>query len=121
MVDYTGQRIYARLNVPEPDVGERHRFVWLNSDWRGQGSATPLNILQESDPPAVRLTGRTRMEKRHGKADEEGECVEMEVLAAEEGLLRQCYYCLDWEQDNVARFLNCGTDDVFWCPSVSNL
>ena len=124
MVEYTGQRIHARLSVPISDVGERHRFFWYNSDWNSQGSmANPLNILVESYPPPIRPTGRTRMEKPHGRTDgEEIVCQEMEVLVPDEGLLRQCYYCLEWEEDNSPRFSRCGSnDDIYWCSSVRSL
>jgi len=120
MVSYTGQRIHSRLNVAASDIAERPRCFWFNSHWLQEDTtAHPLNILLESNPPAIRPTGRTRLEKRQGIVGrEEIECAEMEVLVPEDGLLRQCYYCLEWEQDNVPRFGKCGWgNDVYWCSS----
>jgi hypothetical protein len=123
MVCYTGQRIHSRLNVAASDIAEQPRCFWVNSDWLQEDTtAHPLGILLESNPLAIRPTGRIRLEKRQRIVGrEEIECAEMEVLVPEDGLLRQCYYCLEWEQDNIPRFGKCGWgDDVYWCSSVGS-
>jgi hypothetical protein len=121
MLSYPGQRIHARLNASTSEVGERTRVIWFNSDWTGTGTmANPFNILMDASPGVVRATGRKRMEKSCRIDGGEIESVEFEVLVPDEGLLRQCYYCLDWEQSGVPRFAKCisANDDDYWCPSV---
>ena len=121
MLSYPGQRIHARLNASTGNVGERAHVIWFNSDWTGTGTmANPFNILMDASPEVVRATGRKRMEESCRIDGGEIESVEFEVLIPDDGLLRQCYYCLDWEQPGVPRFAKCisGSDDDYWCPSV---
>lgn len=81
----------------------------------------PIHMLLDSENQGVRLTGRMRTESsnyppEHGK---DIVCYEVEVLFPDEGLLRQCYYCLCWEACGpIRRFSQCG-DDTFWCEEVS--
>ncbi|KDQ60442.1 hypothetical protein JAAARDRAFT_191821 [Jaapia argillacea MUCL 33604] len=114
MVAYNGQRIHSRLNVAEP--GTRKNTFYFNTDWSIEGPVFhPFNVLSESEPVVVRPTGRKRMEKKAG-SDEEVECVEFEVVIPEEGLLKQCYYCLYWEELGSPRFDRCGVnEDYYWC------
>jgi hypothetical protein len=122
MLSYPGQRIHAQLNASTTsEVRESAHVIWFNSDWTGTGTmANPFNILVDASPGVVRATGRKRTEKSCRIEGEEVESVEFEVLVPEEGLLRQCYYCLDWEQPGVPRFAKCISvnDDDYWCPSV---
>jgi len=81
-------------------------------------------MLLEAKPPVVSMTGRMRAETSQAWGAEEGQqtvSYEMEVLVPDEGLLRQCYYCLEWEGlGRPTRFKKCG-DDLFWCESVSEI
>ncbi|KAK7690059.1 hypothetical protein QCA50_006704 [Cerrena zonata] len=131
MAAYPGHRIVNKLNTPDMSVDEayaRKRF-WYNADTysarydpseRNGDEAyisSPIHILLDSDPPVAKLTGRVRTEKSNNKPDNGKEilCQEIEVIMPEEGLLRQCYYCLSWEtQGEETRWKQCG-DDVYWC------
>ncbi|KAK7454016.1 hypothetical protein VKT23_011527 [Stygiomarasmius scandens] len=135
MVDPPGTRIFCSLNAPDETMEEAYarRCFWLNPNVPGApykpddpGYATqmwigsPIHILLDSKPSVVKLTGRTRTEKSsvRGKGEEEIACFELEVTIPDEGLLRQCYYCLAWEAGGaMERWKSCG-DDVFWCPMV---
>ena len=57
----------------------------------------------DSKPPVARLTGRTRIERSKCTHDNGKEIVsyEVEVTLPDEGLQRQCYYCLCWESGGV--------------------
>ncbi|THU77798.1 hypothetical protein K435DRAFT_812122 [Dendrothele bispora CBS 962.96] len=80
----------------------------------------PIQMLLDAKPPVVRMTGRMRAETSEAWGVDEGQqtvSYEMEVLVPDEGLLRQCYYCLEWEGlGRSTRFKKCG-DDLFWCES----
>ncbi|THV04028.1 hypothetical protein K435DRAFT_851401 [Dendrothele bispora CBS 962.96] len=127
-----GTRIVCSLNVPDEKVSEEHakRHFWLNPetlysapykpddpDYATQKFiSSPIHILLDAEPSIVRLTGRTRAEKSRARdaGGKQVACFEVEVTIPEEGLLRQCYYCLGWE-DGTERYKPCG-DDMFWCP-----
>jgi len=81
-----------------------------------------IHELLDAEPQVVRLTGRKRKEISRAFNDEgkEIECVEVEVLIPESGLLHQCYYCLAWElAGETERFESCGKH-AYWCSSVGN-
>ena len=72
--------------------------------------------LLHADPPLVRLTGRKRKEVSADDGTSTIECCELEVLVPEEGLIRQCYYCLSWE-DGEGRYSQM-KHDKYWCSRV---
>ena len=75
-----------------------------------------LYRLCHADPPFVRRTGRKRKEVSADDGVATVECEEFEVLLPEEGLIRQCYYCLSWE-DGERRYSQI-KDDKYWCSKV---
>jgi len=115
----------ATLNCPQdsdPPAGAtqplgRHRF-WFNSD--NEYLATLENLLQ-ADTPFLRLTGRSRMERRASDGPKvQIEAKEVEVLICDEGLSRKCAFCGYWESIGSARFLKVGMDKedpLYWCGS----
>ena len=114
--EHTRNHFWLNPNVPsspynpeEPDFGEK-KYI-----------GSTIHELLDAEPQVARLTGRKRKEVSRA-FDEEGkevECVEVEVLIPESGLLHQCYYCLAWETEGeTERFNSCG-DDTYWCASVS--
>uniref|UniRef100_A0A0W0EYA0 Uncharacterized protein n=1 Tax=Moniliophthora roreri TaxID=221103 RepID=A0A0W0EYA0_MONRR len=129
-----GQRIFCALNTPDMRAPESHarRYFWLNPgianatynpddpDYASQKFVSPVHILLDSETPVARLTGRTRAEISQslpvGSKPKQIMCFEIEVTIPEEGLLRQCYYCLHWESEwaDDERMEPC-SDDVFWC------
>lgn len=72
--------------------------------------------LCHADPPLVRRTGRKRKEVSADDGAATVDCEEFEVLLPEEGLIRQCYYCLSWEDDE--RRYSQIKDDKYWCSKV---
>lgn len=81
----------------------------------------PIHIVLDSQTPVARLTGRTRTEKSKSAQDNGKEIVvhEVEVIIPDEGLLRQCYYCLAWEASGETTRWAAFADDSYWCESVS--
>lgn len=76
-----------------------------------------MQTVLDSAPRVAKLTGRMRSEKLCAKeGGGEVVCYEIEVLIREDQLLRQCYYCLDFET-NLLRYECCG-DDLYWCHEV---
>ena len=77
----------------------------------------------DSKPPVARLTGRTRIERSKCTHDNGKEIVsyEVEVTLPDEGLQRQCYYCLCWESEGDSERLSPFAEDMYWCESVSTL
>lgn len=75
-----------------------------------------LYQLLHADPPLVRRTGRKRKEASADDENSTVECEEFEVLLPEEGLIRQCYYCLSWEDDG--RRYSQIKHDKYWCSKV---
>ncbi|KAF4616801.1 hypothetical protein D9613_008408 [Agrocybe pediades] len=130
------QRISKSLNDPkaassETEEHSRNHF-WLNStvpsspydpeDTESKHIGSTIHELLDADPKIARLTGRKRMEvsRAYDGEGKETECLEVEVLIPESGLLNQCYYCLAWEvQGQEQRFKSCG-DDAFWCSSCES-
>ncbi|KAF9269839.1 hypothetical protein L218DRAFT_953476 [Marasmius fiardii PR-910] len=129
-----GQRILCSLNLPDassPDDRGKQYF-WLNPIMQNHPydpsdpdyptkkfPSSPIHLLLDSEVPVARLTGRTRAEKSQALEDlgREIECFEVEVTIPEEGLLRQCWYCLNWEAEGpFERMKPCGSD-AFWCSS----
>ena len=121
-----GKRIHSSLNVVSWHLnhhskkGPKIASFWLNGDQRDGDSEDPNDILYQlfhADPPLVRHTGRKRKEASpDGGADLTVDCDELEVLVPEEGLIRQCYYCLSWE-DNEHRYSHM-KHDKYWCSKV---
>ncbi|KIK58328.1 hypothetical protein GYMLUDRAFT_45538 [Collybiopsis luxurians FD-317 M1] len=132
--DPDSQRIVCVLNSPDYSAADEYaqRHFWLNPSCRSQRYnpsdtttkytfLSPLHLLLDSDCPVARLTGRIRSERSNDPHDagKEIACYEVEVMAPDEGLLRQCYYCLSWEargSTNV-RFSASGGSDIYWCSS----
>lgn len=132
MVAFPGQRIYCTLNTPDYSVDSyASRHFWLNAsissqpyDPKSDGDkkliGSPIHLLLDSENQGVRLTGRMRTESPNDRSEQRKDvvCYEVEVLFPDEGLLRQCYYCLCWEANGpIRRFSQCG-DDTFWCEEV---
>ncbi|KAF5372224.1 hypothetical protein D9758_005008 [Tetrapyrgos nigripes] len=94
-----------------------------------------IRMLLDAFPPVIRMTGRMRAEPSEAWGVDEGAqtiSYEMEVLplVQEEGLLRQCYWCLEWEgaghrvraveaESGAQRFKRCG-DDLYWCARCAS-
>ncbi|EIM86599.1 uncharacterized protein STEHIDRAFT_156905 [Stereum hirsutum FP-91666 SS1] len=130
MVAYPGQRIFCTLNTPDSTVDSTYasRHFWLNATFKSEPYnpdsdgdkkfvGSPIHMLLDSENQGVRLTGRMRTESsnyppEHGK---DIVCYEVEVLFPDEGLLRQCYYCLCWEACGPIRRFSQYGDDTFWC------
>ncbi|KAF5387520.1 hypothetical protein D9757_006595 [Collybiopsis confluens] len=132
--DPDSQRIVCLLNSPDFSATDQHahRHFWLNPSCRSQrynpsdsttkfATLSPLHLLLDSESPVARLTGRIRAERSNDPHDggKQIACYEVEVMAPNEGLLRQCYYCLSWEGRGAAktRFSSSGSSDVYWCSS----
>lgn len=121
-----GKRIHSSLNVVSwysnrhSKKGPKVASFWLNSS-RGSGAEGDSNgalyQLLHADPPLVRSTGRKRKEVSADDAASTADCEEFEVLLPEEGLIRQCYYCLSWEGDE--RRYSQIKHDKYWCSKVS--
>ena len=135
MVAFPGQRIVCKLNTPDQSADEAYarNHFWLNADMPSQPYdpaekddeskkyiMSPIHILLESETPVARLTGRTRTEKSNPWQDNGKEitCYEVEVTLPEDGLQRQCYYCLCWEYEGETERLVPFADDMYWCESV---
>lgn len=89
---------------------------WLNCSRGNDESEDQNNLLYQflhAEPPLVRRTGRKRKEDPAGNKGSTIDCEEFEVLVPEEGLIRQCYYCLSWE-DNEHRYSEI-KHDKYWC------
>lgn len=121
----TGQRIHSSLNAVSwhsnhhSKKGPKVASFWLNCS-RGNGDEEDSNgvlyQLLRADPPLVRRTGRKRKEVSADDGVSTVECEEFEVLLPEEGLIRQCYYCLSWE-DGERRHSQL-KHDKYWCSRV---
>jgi len=120
-----GKRFHSSLNVVSwhsnrhSKKGPKVASFWLNCT-RGNGNADEtdgvLYQLLHADPPMVRRTGRKRKEVSADDGSSTIDCYELEVLVPEEGLIRQCYYCLSWE-DGERRYSQIKYDK-YWCSSV---
>lgn len=120
-----GKRFHSSLNVVSwhsnrhSKKGPKVASFWLNCS-RGNGDVDdPSGVyyqLLHADPPLVRLTGRKRKEVSADDGTSTIECCELEVLVPEEGLIRQCYYCLSWE-DGEGRYSQMKYDK-YWCSRV---
>lgn len=101
-------------------MGPKVASFWLNCS-RGNGDVDDPNgvfyQLFHADPPLVRRTGRKRKEFSANDGVTTVDCYECEVLVPEEGLIRQCYYCLSWE-DNVRNRHSQTRHDKYWCLKV---
>jgi hypothetical protein len=120
-----GHRIHCRLNVMYENTRESTlpgSTFWLNCN-AGSDYLSPLvAALLSAKPPIVRRTGRKRKEisvESVNKYGAEIECSEFEVLITEDGLCRQCYYCLDWEEND--RRHHKLHKDIYWCSQVRKL
>jgi len=136
MAAYPGQRIVYSLNRPEYSEKESEdharRFFWLNPTSETHpytpnettpttNMSSPIHIILDSNTPVAKLTGRMKVQPSNFGPDNKSEraCYEVEIIMPEEGLLRQCYYCLDWEYESMKpwhRFKACG-DDTYWCQA----
>jgi hypothetical protein len=120
-----GKRFHSSLNVVSwhsnrhSKKGPKVASFWLNCS-RGNGDADDPNgvyyQLLHADPPMVRRTGRKRKEVSADDGTSTIDCCELEVLVQEEGVIRQCYYCLSWEDDE--RRYSHIKYDKYWCSSV---
>jgi len=120
-----GKRFHSSLNVVtwhsnrHSKKGPKVASFWLNCS-RGNGDADdPSGVFYQlihADPPLVRRTGRKRKEVSAENGVSTIDCYELEVLVPEEGLIRQCYYCLSWEDDG--RRHSQIKHDKYWCSSV---
>lgn len=119
-----GKRIHSSLNAVSwysnhhSKKGPKVASFWLNCS-RGNGdedSSGALYQLVHADPPLVRSTGRKRKEVSADGGVATVDCEEFEVLLPEEGLIRQCYYCLSWEDDG--RRYSQIKHDKYWCSKV---
>ena len=136
MVAYPGQRILCKLNLPDQNADEAYarNHFWLNATMKSEPYdpteedyenkeyvASPIHILLDSRTPVARLTGRMRAERSHLRRDDGMQviCREVEIIMPEEGLQRQCYYCLCWEYECETERLAPFADDMYWCESVS--
>ena len=101
-----------------------HRF-WFNPN---EEHDCKLEFLLQAEPPFIRLTGRSRIEKEQCFAPENPtvniEVKEVEVLICEQGLCRKCAFCGCWEAIGDVRFSMVGMDKdnpLYWCgDSVSS-
>ncbi|KAF9023816.1 hypothetical protein BDZ89DRAFT_1114936 [Hymenopellis radicata] len=99
-----------------PETCNRTFWNHLGADYVPDGPSRPgcpIHMLLDAEPQVARRTGRMRSETLPGTGDAVA-CYEVEVLIPEEGLRRQCYYCLQFEYEYLPRFKVCG-DDLFWC------
>ena len=120
------KRLHSSLNVislhsnRHSKKGPKVASFWLNCS-RGNGDPDDQHgvfyRLLHADPPLVRRTGRKRKEVSAVDGVSTIVCYEFEVLVAEEGLVRQCYYCLTWEDDERSRHSEI-KDDKYWCSRV---
>ena len=121
-----GKRIHSSLNVVSghsnrhSKKGPKVTSFWLNCS-QGNGDAGDPNgvfyQLIHADPPLVRRTGRKRKEVSADNGVSTTDCHEFEVLVSEEGLIRQCYYCLSWEENERGRYSQI-KHDKYWCSRV---
>lgn len=119
-------RLHSSLNVVSWDLNRHSKMgpkvtsFWLNCS-RGNGDADdPTGVLYQlshADPPLVRRTGRKRKEFSANGGVTAVNCHEFEVLVPEEGLIRQCYYCLCWEDNARDRYSQIKYDK-YWCSKV---
>ena len=120
------KRLHSSLNVislhsnRHSKKGPKVTSFWLNCS-RGNGDPDDqngvLHQLVHADPPLVHRTGRKRKEVSADDGVSTISCHEFEVLVPEEGLVRQCYYCLSWEEDERNRYSQIKYDK-YWCPRV---
>lgn len=121
----SGRRIHSSLNVVSwhsnrhSKKGPKVTSFWLNCSG-GNGDEKDSNgalyQLLHADPPLVRRTERKRKEVSADDGVSVVDCEEFEVLLPEEGLIRQCYYCLSWEDDE-HRYSHI-KHDKYWCSKV---
>ena len=120
-----GKRIHSSLNVVSwhsnhhSKKGPKVDSFWLNCSREDSDPEDPNGVLYrllDVDPPLVRRTGRERNETSAADAASTVGCDEFEVLVPEEGLIRQCYYCLSWEDDE-HRYSEI-KHDKYWCSKV---
>lgn len=120
-----GKRIHSSLNVVSwhsnhhSKKGPKVASFWLNCS-RGNGDPQdPNDVLHQllnAVPPLVHRTGRKRKETSADDKTSTIVCEEFEVLIPEEALIRQCYYCLSWEDDEHRHSQI--KDDKYWCSKV---
>ncbi|KAE9392223.1 hypothetical protein BT96DRAFT_924848 [Gymnopus androsaceus JB14] len=137
------QRILSPLNIPDDNMPEEHarNHFWYNPSVTGnenqvpykpddpEARLSPIHMLLDGKaimrtihypdvPQIARMTGRMRSERSSSQDYSKGKevvCYEVEVLIPDEGLLRQCYYCLAWEASGpMKRWKPCG-EYMFWC------
>ena len=121
-----GKRIHSPLNIVSghsnrhSKKGPKVASFWLNCS-KGNGDVDdPSGVFYQlihADPPLVRRTGRKRKEVSADNGVSTIDCYEFEVLVSEEGLIRQCYYCLSWEDDVRGRYSQI-KHDKYWCSRV---
>lgn len=121
-----GRRLHSSLNAVSwhsnrhSKMGPKVASFWLNCS-RGNGDVDdPTGVFYQlfhADPPLVRRTGRKRKEFSANDGVTTVDSYECEVLVPEEGLIRQCYYCLSWE-DNVRSRHSQTRHDKYWCLKV---
>ena len=112
------------IDEKEEEPGKAQRKIWIqiNDGWKPNGPELPGGVpgmLLESEPCVARLTGRTRSELDPYKKAQVV-CHEVEILIDDEGLRRQCYYCLSYEWStnrSPNRFSDCG-GGAYWCKIV---
>ena len=136
MVAYANQRIICKLNTPDRDADDAYarNHFWLNAGMESQPYnpeeedyenkkyvASPIHILLDSMTPVARLTGRIRAERSNLRQDDGMQviCREVEIIMPDEGLQRQCYYCLGLESEGETDRFVPFADDMYWCKSVS--
>lgn len=120
-----GKRFHSSLNLVSghsnrhSKKGPKVTSFWLNCSGGNGDADDPNGVLYQlsrADPPLVRRTGRKRKEVSADNGTSTVDCYELEVLVPEEGLIRQCYYCLSWEEDG--RRYSHIQHDKYWCSSV---
>jgi len=121
-----GKRIHSSLNVVSwhsnrhSKKGPKVVSFWLNCS-QGNGDVDDPDgafyQLIHAYPPLVRRTGRKRKEVSVDNGTSTVDCYEFEVLILEEGLIRQCYYCLSWEDNESGRYSQI-KHDKYWCSRV---
>jgi hypothetical protein len=122
-----GKHIHSSLNVVSwhsnhhSKQGPKVASFWLNCS-RGNGDPEDPNDvlyqLSHADPPLVHRTGRKRKEGSGDNGVSTIDCYEFEVLVPEGGLIRQCYYCLSWEDDERRYSQIKLKHDKYWCAKV---
>jgi hypothetical protein len=119
-------RWWADLNHPRPtdppSTGPptshphlHHRF-WFNSNH------VTLDDILKAEPPVLKVTGISRMEKAAtvgSDTDVTVEANQVEVLISEDELCRRCAFCGLWEVSNsnyrYEKVGQDGDDRIYWC------